>query len=60
VRSLAACEKLDPSKVIALAEATPRVKIDGITIPADTTSMPSRNIALRESFIVQPPVFQFN
>src|SRR5450631_191039 len=56
VRSLAACAKWAPCCDKDLAEATPRLKMAGITIPADTTSIPSFIIALRESFIMVFPL----
>src|SRR5438132_13381936 len=51
VRSFATCAMCEPSRAWTLAEATPRLNIAGITIPADTTKRPSFIIALRESFI---------
>src|ERR1700682_2746108 len=41
-----------------MAEATPRLKIAGMTIPADTANMPSFIIALRESFIGNAPLIE--
>src|SRR5215471_6417110 len=51
VRSFATCAMCEPSRAWTLAEATPRLNIAGITIPADTTRRPSFIIALRESFM---------
>src|SRR5712691_330541 len=41
-----------------MAEATPRLKIAGMTMPADTANMPSFIIALRESFIENAPLIE--
>jgi hypothetical protein len=49
---LAATEKHAPSLAMVLALARPRLKMDGIIMPAETTSMPSFIIALRESFMI--------
>src|SRR6266567_6553079 len=54
VRSLADWAKCDPTNACARADATPRLNIAGIIIPADTTNNPSFIIALRVSFIVKP------
>src|SRR6266516_4965871 len=50
VRSFATCAMCEPSRAWTLAEATPRLNIAVITIPADTTKRPSFIIALREIF----------
>src|ERR1051326_3897015 len=52
VRSVAACAICEPSCACDMAEATPRLKMVGIIIPAETANMPSFIIALRESFII--------
>src|ERR1700738_4097329 len=41
-----------------MAEATPRLKMAGMTMPADTANMPSFIIALRESFIENAPLIE--
>src|SRR6266516_1538833 len=46
----------DPSNACARADATPRLKIVGMSIPADTTNKPSFIIALRVSFIRYAPL----
>src|SRR5581483_1274518 len=56
VRLVASWEKLAPSCASVMAEATPRLKMAGITIPAETTSIPSFIIALRDNFIRIPLV----
>src|SRR5215467_1992985 len=58
VRTFATCAMCEPSRAWALAEATPRLNITGIIIPADTTRRPSFIIALRESFILVSPLIE--
>src|SRR5258706_15998477 len=55
-RSLAVCATRESCIACGLADATPRLKIAGMTIPADTTSNPSLIIALRLSFIIFTPL----
>src|SRR5581483_1173814 len=45
----------EPSSDCDMAEATPRLKMAGMTMPADTANMPSFIIALRESFTGNAP-----
>src|SRR5258708_39273600 len=58
VRSFATCAMSEPSRAWELAEATPRLNIAGIIIPADTNRRPSFIIDLRESFILISPLIE--
>src|SRR5216110_2338510 len=53
--SLAAIDTRALSIASALADAKPRLKTAGMTIPAETASIPSLSIARRESLISLPP-----